>query len=194
MNIKTVSGDILKQFTGGSLQEADLRWEDLQGADLQNAVLYGAKLQGAKLRGSDLQNTDLRNADLHHADLQGSKLQGSMLQGCDLRWANLRGASLQNANLQGSHLWGVDLYLANLRGITVNWKSHTLIAEILSRAASNTLQLSLAGLVLLKSEWCWEDFIEAGHPEAQFAINELRRWIKPGDNYPDCLRMPKKRG
>jgi len=93
-------------------------------------------------------------ADLTDADLTGADLRDADLTGADLRGADLRGADLTGADLRGAYLTGADL-----RGAKISWDSHALIAEILFRAAkSNYEKRCVAGLVLISTDWCWDDF------------------------------------
>ena len=97
------------------------------------------------------ENQDLRGADLRGADLRGAGLRGADLRGADLRYADLRCADLHCA----------DLRCADLRGADLNWTQHELVAEILRNAAGDeTQKLSLAGLVLICKNKCWDDFMQ----------------------------------
>ena len=143
-------------------------------AALQQAVKSGANLDGADLRGANLRGADLRGADLRGANLRG---------------ANLDGANLFGANLYGANLDGADLYGADLRGAKINWQSHDLVAEILQRAAGNDIaKRKIAGLILISRNWCWKDFFAVDDPLREWALSELRKWARNGDNAPEALR------
>jgi uncharacterized protein YjbI with pentapeptide repeats len=145
----------------------------LGGADLEGAYLGGAYLRGAYLRGAYLGGADLEGADLGGADLGGAYLRG----------ADLRGAYLGVAYLGGAYLRGADL-----RGAVIAWQSHDLIAHLLfTKAGSNTNRRSLAGLILISKDWCWDQFMKLEHPEREWAIGVLKA-LRP-EGMPDQLRV-----
>ena len=117
------------------------------------------------------------------------------LTGADLRWANLREADLSRADLSQADLSRADLRGAHLRGAhlsgaSINWQSHDLIAEILRRAAAdNVSRRMLAGLILISHDWCWDMFLALDIAPAvrDWALDELRKWVKEGDNAPTVL-------
>jgi uncharacterized protein YjbI with pentapeptide repeats len=105
-----------------------------------------------------------------------ANLRYANLQSADLQSANLRYANLQSANLQFAHLHSADLHSANLNYAHLTWKSHDLLAEILSRAAGdNTDRRKIAGLVLVSRDWCWEEF-ELMLADA--TNQELSAWVR----------------
>jgi hypothetical protein len=121
--------------------------------------------------------------NLRGADLYGANLEGANLEGADLRGANLRGADLEGADLRG----------ADLEGATVNWQSVHLIFEILSRAAGEDIEKNkVAGLIYAGQfkSWCWNWYIEncSGDPLFGWAIEELKKWVKEGDEAPEILK------
>ena len=134
---------------------------------------------------------DLSGLDLSGADLRGANLRWANLSGAYLRWANLSEANLSGANLSGADLSGADLSGADLSGATINWQSHDLIAVILRRAAADDVQRRmLAGLILISRDWCWEKFLalEIDPDVRQWALTELRQWVKAGDGAPEALK------
>lgn len=105
------------------------------------------------------------------------------LSGANLRWTDLSDADLQDADLRGA-----DLRWTNLDGVKAAWQSHDLIAEILRREAGGAIDKeAFAGLVLIKREWCWNDHLKAKHPQLEWALRTLAKWIQPGDGHPECL-------
>ncbi len=166
------------------------------GANLTGAKLRWANLSGAYLREADLREADLSGADLRGAFLRGANLSGADLSGADLRWAFLRRADLRWANLSWADLSGADLSGAFLRradlsGAVVSWQSHDMIAEILRRAAAdNPARRMLAGLILIGRDWCRDKFLALDIDPAlrEWALDELRQWVRPGDNAPEILK------
>jgi hypothetical protein len=103
--------------------------------------------------------------------------------------ANLCGAYLRGANLCGADLGDANLRDANLCGVRVNWKSHALLAEILWRAAGdNEPRAMLAAYVGRKTGRCWEQWEAWEHPDKKWALCELAKWCRDGDDAPDCVR------
>ena len=101
----------------------------------------------------------------------------------DLRYARLCAANLRGANLRGAELYGVDL-----RGAHLAWQSHDLIAEILRQAArKNKVYRSVAGLVLISHDLCWEELAAAvTSKQRNWAFGVLAQWAD--ENTPRVLR------
>jgi uncharacterized protein YjbI with pentapeptide repeats len=176
-----------------NLYGADLRGANLYGADLRGADLRGANLEGADLRGAYLRGANLEGADLEGANLRGANLRGANLRGANLRGANLYGADLRGADLRGAYLRGANLEGADLRGIIINWQSHQLLFEILSRAAGEDIEKNkVAGLIYAGQfkSWCWNWYVRncSGDPLFGWAISELRKWVEEGDGAPEILK------
>lgn len=109
-------------------------------------------------------------------------LEIGITQGADLRGADLRGADLEGADLEGADLGGADL-----RGADLNFLSHDFVAEILRRAAGDDVEkLKIAGLVLVKRNWCWKEFLELRDPLQAWALGELKKWVT--DKTPDKIK------
>ncbi len=177
-------------LTGADLRWANLREADLSRADLSQADLSRAHLSGAHLRGADLTGASLIWANLTGANLCNATLSGAVLHGANLSGASLSGADLGGANLNRAHLRGADLRGAHLSGASINWQSHDLIAEILRRAAAdNVSRRMLSGLILISHDWCWDMFLALDIAPAvrDWALDELRKWVKEGDNAPTVL-------
>jgi len=131
----------------------------------------------------------LRQAVNDGASLDGASLEGALLNRALLNGASLNGVSLEGAWLNRAWLNRALLNGASLEGARLNWQSHDLIAEILRRAAGNVVaKRSLAGLVLISRDWCWDEFLAIDHSEREWALDELRKWVQSGDGAPDVLR------
>jgi len=116
---------------------------------------------------------------------------GANLTGADLSGADLSGADLGGAFLHGADLGDADLSGADLSGAVVSWQSHDMIAEILRRAAAdNPARRMLAGLILISRDWCWDEFLalDIDSELRRWALDELRQWVRPGDNAPEILK------
>ena len=121
------------------------------------------------------------------------------LRGCeggafaDFREANLCRVDLRGADLREADFRGACLHWADFRGAKLNWKSHDLIAEILRRAAGEDVEKRMvAGLILVSRDWCWDKFAQIEHPQRQWAINELAKWVEDGDDTPKIIREAQK--
>src|SRR6267142_1600166 len=100
----------------------------------------------------------------------------------------LLGADLSDADLSGADLSDADLSGADLLGAKLNWSSHDIIAELLKRhSGENIDRLKLAGLVLMRRQWCWDDFMRLNDPQMSWALETLSHYIVEGDNSPDVL-------
>jgi hypothetical protein len=138
---------------------------------------------------ANLRNANLRNADLSNADLYNADLYNANLSNADLSNANLSNANLSNANLRNANLSNANLYNANLRNASLSWTSHELLSEILFRAAADDSEKrKIAGLIRLSIDWCWSRFLAIDDPLRDWALDELRKWVKPGDDAPEVLQ------
>ena len=125
---------------------------------------------------------------------QGADLRGANLQEADLRGANLREADLREVYLREADLLEVYLRGANLRGADLNWRSHVLLAEILRRAAKDDAEKrKLAGLVLVSPDWCWKKFLALDDPLKGWALDELAKWAKDGDEAPEEIKARRRK-
>ena len=149
------------------------------------------------------ERADLSWADLSRADLSGAYLSGADLRGADLSWADLRGAYLSGAYLRGADLSGADLSWADLSGAYLSWNAHTLLSEILFRAADGSLpRQALAALIARRTDWCWQTWTSDKAPKGieqeewksvivahrDWALSELAKWVKDGDGAPGAVR------
>jgi uncharacterized protein YjbI with pentapeptide repeats len=162
--------------------------EDLRAAAVA-AVAGGADLRGASLRGADLGGASLRGAYLSGASLRGADLRGAYLSGANLRGAYLSGASLHGADLRGANLRGANLRGADLGGAKMPWQSHDILAEVLRRAAGDDVpKLKIAGLILVRTDWCWKDFLGLDDPLRDWALESLAEYVQDGGEAPEVLR------
>jgi hypothetical protein len=189
--------DLVKKAAGGrrSLSGADLKRANLTGinlrnsADLTGADLTGANLTGAYLSGAYLSGTDLSLAFMAGANLSDSDLRSANLCNAYMCGTNLSNANLSGADLRGAYLGGADLRDTNLSGAKIRWTSHTLVAELLKRAACDDVEKrKVAGLIAISTDWCWKEFsaMEAD-PLFPWAIETLAAWVTEGDNAPYYL-------
>lgn len=148
---------------------------DLRDADLADICLKGVNLEGANLRGACLKGTDLRNADLRNANLGNANLENADLRNADLRSVCFRGADLRNTKFEGARL---------------SWQSRTLIAEIVFRAAGDSIpKAKVAGYILINKGSCWVDSLLLEDPLIDWVLGVLAKWVQGGDNVPLCLKL-----
>lgn len=178
-----------------NLGGANLGGADLYGANLRDASLRDAYLGGADLCGANLGDANLCDAYLGYANLCGANLRDASLYGADLRDASLCGANLRDADLRGASLRDASLCDASLGGVTVSWSDHNLLAEILWRAAGDSEpRQMLAAFIGRKFDWCWDEWAQFKHPERDWALDELAKWVKDGDGAPKLVRALAKGG
>jgi uncharacterized protein YjbI with pentapeptide repeats len=135
-----------------------------------------------------LQEAVSRSADLRDADLRDADLRGAYLRGADLRDADLSGADLRDADLRDAYLRGADLRGADLRGAKINWNSHSLLTEILLRAAGEDIaKRMVAGLILVSRDWYWDEVLDIKHELMPWAIATLAEHVQDGDDAPAVL-------
>ena len=86
---------------------------------------------------------------------------------------------MRGAYLQGANLYSANLYGANFGGADLNWNSHDLVAEILRNRARTSQEYAVAGLILMRREWCWEEFLACDIEGKLWAFDVLREWKCP---------------
>lgn len=82
------------QFTGASLDRANLSDAMAHGVDLTHCTLRGAHLRRTNLKNADLSYANLDQADLAGARLSGARLHGAILTGVDVEALGLSEAAL----------------------------------------------------------------------------------------------------
>ena len=130
-------------------------------------------------------------ARLIECGISAARLPEEWQPDIDLRADTLTGADLTRANLTGADLTWANLTWAHLAGIVVAWQSHALLADILRRAAGdNVPRRMLAGLIAISTDWCWGEFLNLDIDPAlrEWAIAELRQWVRDSDAAPAALR------
>ena len=167
-----------------------MNWTETR-ARLIECGISAARLPEEWQPGIDLRAADLTWADLPWANLTEADLTEANLTWADLTEANLTGADLTGADLTGANLTRANLTGAHLAGIVVAWQSHDLLADILRRAAGDSVpRRMLAGLIAISTDWCWGEFLNLDIDPAlrEWAIAELRQWVRDSDAAPDALR------
>ena len=96
-----------------------------------------------------------------------------------------------------------DLSWADLSGAYLSWNAHTLLSEILFRAADGSLpRQALAALIARRTDWCWQTWTSDKAPKGieqeewksvivahrDWALSELAKWVKDGDGAPGAVR------
>lgn len=95
--------------------------------------------------------------------------------------------AVEEAVRNGADLRGANLYGA--KQIVVNWASHSLLSEILWRAAEDVQpRQMLTAFVGRRTDWCWGKWATWKHPQKTWALKELAKWITDGDDAPDLVK------
>jgi len=146
--------NILPDFSGAFLPNANLSAANLSGANLgraflPNANLSAANLSGANLSGAFLSEASLTGANLSRANLRGAYLEEASLSEANLCKANLKDANLSKALLSNTDLNGMDLskmILTEANFTKANLSRANLSAAILWQANLNVADLRGADL------------------------------------------------
>lgn len=177
----TCAGYVLKAAiaAGTDLQNADLKGEFFGEVHAPGVVLEGADLlesnfDHAELVGANLVSANLHRVSFYHSNLRDADLRYIYAGGVCFAFADLRGADLRGATFTGG-----DFHGARLEGAWLQWHSHELLSSILMNAAGDhALRRSIAGLIALSRDWCWNHFMKVDHPERDWAVRELAKYIK----------------
>jgi hypothetical protein len=75
------------------------------------------------------------------------------------------------------------LYRANFEGAKINWQSHSLLSELLRRAAGeDLLKQAMAALIGTHTDWCWAVWMNDSAPEGcqkahwDLLVSRPRNW------------------
>ncbi|MFO0593204.1 MAG: DUF2169 domain-containing protein [Polyangiaceae bacterium] len=102
-------------FVHGSLfPDADFTGASMERANLRGTLLTGAKLDRARLQKSDLSECDASGASFEQASMQGGLLVRTRFEQASLRGANWMEAVAQKATIAGADFTGANLYRADL--------------------------------------------------------------------------------
>ena len=139
MKIRNLDGELLIDYPGAHLTNANLRGANLWHANLPDAHLTGADLWRANLRGANLTGAIIRHADLRGADLTGANLTGAELPGADLRGADLTDAILPEGQTLPEYIRTLPERLLlqggkTLKEVCAGWETHTWVGCPMSMA------------------------------------------------------------
>jgi uncharacterized protein YjbI with pentapeptide repeats len=166
-------------FDNANLDGAGLDVANLVGATFDNASIRGARFVSANLRGTSMAGADLRGANFCIAMMDGVRFFGADIRGANFDGADLCGANFDGAVLDGAILDGAIIDGTSIDGAKLSLVSHDLVAEILRRAAGDDVEKRMiAGLVLLSRDWCWSRFEKIEHPQRQWAIDTLVKYLR----------------
>ena len=87
------SEEIIFEYEGANLEDANLENANLEGANLENANLKGANLEDANLKGANLEDANLKGANLKDANLEDANLKGANLEGAKTRCCTINFSS-----------------------------------------------------------------------------------------------------
>ena len=186
-------------------KQADFSYCDLMGVDLSFNNLSYAKFVGADLSHVKLNYCDLSHADFSHAKLRSTKIWHSNACFAKFDFANLMGADSQSTDFLCASFIGANLRYtrwtnANIRDCkfqkaTINWYSRELVGQLLEQAAwqgdsMSALyhrRLDLAILIGNKAGECWKEWLALDHPDTDWAVSVLMKYVNEEDDAPDSL-------
>jgi hypothetical protein len=147
----------------------------------RHVQLQHVQLQHARLAGARLTDMCFDRADFSGADLSGADLAGASFNEADFSGANFTGASFSTP-----HFASARLTRANLTGARMNWQSHALIAELLSRATGDDWgKRGVVELVKNSPRLQWRDFLLMVQPPLkEWALSVMAGYVQPGDGSP----------
>lgn len=105
---------------GSSFEGADFSGATLDRANLRGTSLSFSNFTGASMIGADLSECDLRGAELQRIVATGSMFMKADLTGAVLASANLMMAILQRAKIAGASFASANLFRADLLGVEVD--------------------------------------------------------------------------
>lgn len=165
---------------------ADLRQRSFRGADLTGCVL-----DEAVLRDTDFSDACLVGGSFVRADLRFALLRNSDLRDANFAGARLDFASLAGARLTGARFDGASFRKTTLDGVSMSWFDHTLLSEVLWRAAGGDIEKQLvAAFIGRRSNFCWDEFACIPPKRRRWVIDQLRLWVRPGDEAPLLVSAP----
>lgn len=186
-------------------KQADFSHCDLVDVDMSFNDLRYAKFVGADLSLARLNYCDLSHADFSHAKLSSTKIWHSNACFAKFDFANLMGAIFDSTNLLCASFIGANLRYtlwpeSNLRDCkfqkaTINWYSSNLVGQLLEQAAWQRdetpvlyhRRLDLAILIGNKAGECWKEWLALDHPDTDWAVSVLMKYVNEEDDAPDSL-------
>jgi len=187
----------LFSLSGANMSGMNLTGFDLSSCDLSRTNLRDAVLDGVNALYTDFTAADFRGASMEHANLLTANLSHTDLREASLAWSDLGLARLDGADARDSAFDYTNLTGANISDMSIDYWSRELVAHVLLNAAGNDIaKQSLAGLVLISRNWCWEKFEGVGIDPAlrDWALDTLVKSIRrePVD-LPPALRAYRER-
>lgn len=186
-------------------QQADFSRCDLTGIDLSFNNLRYAKFVEADLSHAKLNYCDLSHADFSHAKMGTTRIWHSNAKFAQFDFAYLMGATFDSTDLLYGSFIGANLRYtrwtnANIRDCkfqkaTINWYSRELVGQLLEQAAwqgdsMSALyhrRLDLAILIGNKAGECWKEWLALDHPDTDWAVSVLMKYVNEEDDAPDSL-------
>lgn len=185
-------------------KQADFSYCDLMGVDLSFNNLSYAKFVGADLSHVKLNYCDLSHADFSHAKLSSTRIWHSNAFLAKFDFAYLYGATFDSTDFLGSSFVGANMRFtrwsnANLRDCkfqkaTINWYSRQLVGQLLEQATWQCeppvlyhRRLDLAILIANKAGECWKEWLALDHPDTDWAVSVLMKYVNEEDDAPDSL-------
>lgn len=183
----------------------DLTGRDLEGVDLSFNDLRYAKFVGADLSHAKLNYCNMSNTDFSNAKMMATRIWHSNACFATFDFAYLMGATFDSTDFLGSSFVGANMRFtrwtnANVRDCkfqkaTLHWYSREIVGQILEQAAYQNespsaiyqRRLDLAILISNKAGECWKEWLALNHPDTDWAVSVLMKYVNDEDDAPDSL-------
>ena len=93
-----VQEDILKDYSGQTLADAEFYNTDLEGVNFSNTNMLGAVIKGSSMKGANLSGANLSNSFLFQDDLSGTDLTNAIFEDAMLMQTTFDGATITGAD------------------------------------------------------------------------------------------------
>lgn len=200
----------IKDYTNGNVMHKGEEMTEVRfiqslvksGADLSYADMRGKQLGGANFTGGNFRKANFGGAHVAYANFTGANLSESHFDktnasGAIFYRSDLEGAAFWDADLTGATFHLTDLEYTIFERAKLAWGSHSLMSELLKRAAYESgasmdspgvvERLKVAGLIFMMRGYCWDDFTQMEEPLKDWALNVLAGYVVEGDNHPKHL-------
>lgn len=171
--------DLIANFKGANLTQADLSEAVLPCVSLVGANLQQTNLKRSNLKQANLQKANLSSVQLLQANLQQANLKAASLTGADLTQAQFNQANLEQANLGQLNAVGANFSEANLA--KSNWQDSDLSG--VNFTSANLEQADLSSTVLKGVNFRNAQLNNANLTDANLSQADLRSANLAGANF-----------
>lgn len=158
---RSLSGRIVKQKQLRNISEV-----------VRGSVFYNCNFTGFDLTRSDFIGCEFESCIFYQTNLNYTIFKRCLIHCCAFTGIDFTTVVFRNNEGRSSFL-----------NCKMNWKSHNLISMILKREAKTHSQMSAANFVDINYNFCWKQFMDADHPEKQWALDTVRKYLLPGETH-----------